>query len=233
MESSTLIDKNLGEITIRTHVRARRIIARIVADKLVVTVPWGISHRHVIDFLSQHQDKLLQMKRMAAQRVPFIDTHYHIHTDLLDFSLTVGTKDGFYVNRSPGKTQIVCPPSVDFRAIQTWLQAAITEQLRLQAKLVLPPRLTQLAARFGFAFKSVKIQSSKSRWGSCSATNDINLSLYLMKLPSELADYVMLHELCHTVHHNHSTHFWDLMDQVTDGRAHALRERLRQYDTEL
>ena len=80
----------------------------------------------------------------------------------------------------------------------------------------------------------MKIQTSKTRWGSCSASNSINLSVYLMTLPSHLMDYVILHELCHTVHHDHSDAFWALMDKVTDGKAHALRNELKQnYRTEL
>jgi predicted metal-dependent hydrolase len=73
----------------------------------------------------------------------------------------------------------------------------------------------------------VKIQSSRTRWGSCSASNSINLSLFLMALSSRLIDYVIKHELCHTVHHDHSDKFWRLMDDVTDGKAKALRRELK------
>jgi predicted metal-dependent hydrolase len=52
-----------------------------------------------------------------------------------------------------------------------------------------------------------------------------------MQVPEHLQDYVILHELCHTVHHNHSVQFWALMDEVTDGKAHALRKELRKYHT--
>ncbi len=55
--------------------------------------------------------------------------------------------------------------------------------------------------------------------------------LDVMQVPEHLQDYVILHELCHTVHHNHSSQFWALMDKVTDGKAHALRTELHQYHT--
>ena len=102
-------------------------------------------------------------------------------------------------------------------------------QMRLAAKTYLPRRTAELAHIWGFTYKSVKIQSSKTRWGSCSMTCSINYSLYLMSVPEHLIDYVILHELCHTKHHDHSTAFWAEMDRVTGGKAKALRQELRKY----
>ena len=105
------------------------------------------------------------------------------------------------------------------------------EQMRKEAKASLPRRVAELAHLYGFSYSNLTIRDSKTRWGSCSALNSISLSLYLMKVPEHLQDYVNLHELCHTVHHNHSVQFWALMDEVTDGKAHALRKELRKYHT--
>lgn len=105
-------------------------------------------------------------------------------------------------------------------------------QLRLQAKAYLPRRTAELAYMWGFEYKGVKIQSSRTRWGSCSASCSINLSLFLMTVPEHLIDYVILHELCHTKHHDHSPAFWAEMDRVTDGKAKILRKELRKYHTE-
>ena len=65
-------------------------------------------------------------------------------------------------------------------------------------------------------------------------SNSINLSVYLMTLPSHLINYVILHELCHTVHHDHSDAFWALMDKVTEGKSKSLHKELKDnYRTEL
>jgi len=96
-----------------------------------------------------------------------------------------------------------------------------------RSQTLLPDRTKQLAGKFGFYYSMVKIQSSKSRWGSCSRERSINLSFYLMLLPSHLIDYVILHELCHTKEMNHSEKFWKWMDKVTDGQSKELRAELK------
>jgi predicted metal-dependent hydrolase len=100
-------------------------------------------------------------------------------------------------------------------------------ELRRQAKAVLPQELEQLAKKYGFQYQSVKIRKSKTRWGSCSSKKTISLSLYLMLLPPHLIEYVLLHELCHTIHMNHSPAFWALLDKSTGNKAKELRKELR------
>ena len=131
--------------------------------------------------------------------------------------------------------EIVCPPHADFadEKLQSWLHKVIEESLRRNAKSILPSRLTFLSKQCGLPYSSVKINSSQGRWGSCSARKAINLSYYLVLLPSHLIDYVLLHELCHTREMNHSERFWALLNQFTEGKALTLRGELRKYRTEI
>jgi predicted metal-dependent hydrolase len=108
-----------------------------------------------------------------------------------------------------------------------------TERFRRQAKQFLPKRVEALAARHGFTYNKIAIKKIHSRWGSCSAQNNLNFSLYLMCLPDDLVDYVILHELCHTVHKNHGVRFWALMDAVTDGKARQQAALMRKYSAQL
>ncbi|GHV60657.1 hypothetical protein FACS1894182_15350 [Bacteroidia bacterium] len=102
-------------------------------------------------------------------------------------------------------------------------------ELRIRAKQYLPAELQRLSELHGFRYTQVKIRKSKTRWGSCSSKGIINLSFYLMLLPSHLIEYVLLHELCHTVEMNHSIAFWSLLNNHTDGQAKVLRKELRNY----
>ncbi len=87
----------------------------------------------------------------------------------------------------------------------------IIEERRRLAHKILPKRLDELAQRFGFKYRKVFIKNQKTVWGSCSYMNNINLNLNLVALDSEFIDYVILHELTHTVHKNHQKAFYNLL----------------------
>ncbi|WP_290535750.1 YgjP-like metallopeptidase domain-containing protein [Alistipes sp.] len=103
------------------------------------------------------------------------------------------------------------------------------EVLRRAAKADLPERIARLSAATGLRYEKLSIRASRTKWGSCSGQNHISLSLFLMTLPEHLRDYVIIHELCHTVHHNHSPRFHTLVDRLTGGREKALNRELRAY----
>ena len=88
------------------------------------------------------------------------------------------------------------------------------EVMRRQAKAELPRRLAELADRYGFTFNRVTIKHNSTNWGSCSARNNINLNLNIVRLPAALRDYILLHELCHLRHHDHGQGFHLLLEHV-------------------
>jgi len=76
------------------------------------------------------------------------------------------------------------------------------------ARLPLEKRIVYLAGQHNFKFKKLFIKNQKTRWGSCSSKNNINLNAKLLHLPDKLVDYVIMHELVHTQVKNHSKEFW-------------------------
>lgn len=99
---------------------------------------------------------------------------------------------------------------------------------KAEARRKLTGRLKHLAERHGFTYGRVFIRNQKTRWGSCSSKNNISLNMKLSRLPEELMDYVILHELAHTRIKDHSSEFWKLMDSlVGNGKAKAVD--LREY----
>lgn len=106
-----------------------------------------------------------------------------------------------------------------------WLQKAVEKQrqranliktyseeeiknLRKKAKEIIPERVKIYSEIIGVTPASVKITNAKKRYGSCSAKNNLCFSLYLADFPLEAIDYVVVHELCHILEHNHSKRFW-------------------------
>lgn len=106
--------------------------------------------------------------------------------------------------------------------------ASEIESLRAQAKAELPPRLDELARKYGFHYNQVRIKHNSSNWGSCSAKGNINLNLNLMRVPEDLRDYVMLHELCHLRYMNHGPEFHALLEHVCPGHR-DLQQRLKKH----
>lgn len=88
------------------------------------------------------------------------------------------------------------------------------ETMRKRARKELPPRLAELAARYGFSYNRVAIKHNASNWGSCSTKGNINLNLNIVRLPKVLQDYVLLHELCHLRHPDHGHAFHLLLEHV-------------------
>lgn len=86
--------------------------------------------------------------------------------------------------------------------------------LRQKAATELPPRLAELASRYGFTYNRVAIKHNASNWGSCSSKSNINLNLNIVRLPKVLQDYVLLHELCHLRHQDHGHAFHLLLEHV-------------------
>jgi predicted metal-dependent hydrolase len=106
-----------------------------------------------------------------------------------------------------------------------WHETALLRQ----AQAVLPGELEHLAKKHNFYYQSVQIRKSKTRWGSCSSKGTISLSFYLMLLPYHLREYVLLHELCHTIQMNHGPVFWAILNLCTHGKAKTLRKELKNY----
>ena len=90
-------------------------------------------------------------------------------------------------------------------------------------------RLDEMAKIHNFKFAKVSIRNQKTKWGSCSAKNNISLNINLIRLPDELRDYVILHELVHTRYKNHSKKFWAELDKVIGRSAKELSKKLRKH----
>lgn len=230
LDSTLLEDPELGRLQVRVNARARRLTFRTKDDGLHVTVPPGTSRAELLRALEQLRPRLLTALAAREQRSP-IDLDYRIDTGFFRLRLVAGGQEGFFSRSVPGEVEIVCPPDARFAdlALQAWLRKVVGEALRSQAKFLLLPRLYALARRHGLAYRSVKINSSRGRWGSCSTAGSINLSCFLLLLPLHLIDYVLLHKLAHTREMNHGARFWALLDQLTDGRARELCEELKSF----
>ena len=224
-------DKDFGQIIIRTRITARNISMRTKPDGLHVTVPPRCLTSKIMAVIKEYRPKLLEKWQKSAEQP--LDLNFRIDAPCFRLHLEEGRFSRFTLRINEEDITICCPPRTDFaqKSVQDLLRNAIIRALKKSAQTYLPPLLSELADHYGFKYKKVKITGSKSRWGSCSATGSINLSCYLMLLPPHLMDYVLLHELTHTKEMNHGPKFWEILNDLTEGKAKTLRAELKQFRT--
>lgn len=109
------------------------------------------------------------------------------------------------------------------------ISARDVETLRREARQYIPSTVERLASLHGFRYTSLRISSAHTRWGSCSGRNGISISLFVMLLPEHLREFIIIHELCHTRHHNHSTAFHSLVDSLVAGNEKAFNRELKAF----
>ena len=223
-------DNDLGTILLRTTPRATRYTLKISKGMITATMPVGGDERRMLAFIEENRQKLLAaLKKHPA--CPLLDETTTLQATTFKLEIFCTDRTNYYMTLKDGILRIACPSGTRFESekVQQLLKDLLEKALRHEAKRLLPDRLMALAAKHNFTCTGVRIMNSKGRWGSCSTRRTINLSLSLMLLPWHLIDYVLLHELCHTIEMNHSDRFWKLLDSLTDNKALALRKELKNY----
>jgi predicted metal-dependent hydrolase len=175
----------------------------------------------------------------AKSKADWINKHLASHSDQLlkngdligkSHRLQFVTKSGEQTKVRMSANLITISSSLDYSdpSVQKKAMSACEKALRQEAEHLLPMRLKTLAIEHGFEYKSVQIRKLVSRWGSCSSTKVITLSYYLMQLPWNLIDYVLIHELIHTQHLHHGSDFWSDFTKITPN-ARALQKEIRTF----
>ena len=222
-------------ITLYRSKKAKNINISIRPFKGVrVAVPRLASFRQAKQFvvLRKHwiEKHAAQMKQFEDRQTVFNwDTQFK--TKYRTLNLIKSKIDVISYNYTENQIVVQIPESESIlnSDVQDFIVNAIEKTYRLEAKAYLPNRVEKLAKTYDLVYKKVKINNAKTRWGSCSSENNINLSLQLMRLPDYLIDYVILHELAHTKVKNHSTQFWNFLDALTENKAKKLDKELKSY----
>lgn len=101
-------------------------------------------------------------------------------------------------------------------------------QYKKKARQLVEARIKHFNAVYNFKFQRIAIRNQKTRWGSCSKKGNLNFNYKIVLLPLELADYIVVHELCHLGEFNHSRSFWALVEK-TIPNFRELRGQLRKH----
>ncbi len=216
--------ENIGSVTITRNRQALRFKISIRPDgKIRVTIPWQASYRSGEQFLNEHIKWIAEAKEKLAKRayVPKLIQHGHLFTTRnFGYHVCAAEVTHLRIRHDRKDNQIFFEYPLDRPIesveVQKGLASMVENVLRFDAKKYLPGRLKQLATDLGYNFQKVTIKNNKTNWGSCSSKKNINLNLHLMRLNDRLIDYVLVHELVHTVIPNHGSHFKATMKKHFD-----------------
>jgi predicted metal-dependent hydrolase len=217
----------VGEVTISKRRANRSLRLSVKSDgKVLVTIPAWATYNTGLRFA---ESKLDWIKQQLPQQTHLRDGQPVGKEHHLQLSPTRGTHT---IKTLVTKTAVIVrfphDLSPESDAVQAAAETACIRALRSEATQLLPPRLEQLAKQHDFHFNEVRIKRLKGRWGSCDNKQRIVLNLFLMQLPWECIDYVLLHELTHTKILRHGPPFWEAMHYVVPNLA-TIRKQMRTH----
>ncbi len=227
MATQDVFIEGIGQVTLAKRRGTRHLRLSINANGRVrVGMPYWLPYKAAIAFAKDRKDWIAEQQILNQQAI-------------LRSGVKVGKAHTLYFSTDPSVKTI--KPRVDAIAIyvtspydesdhrvQHKARIASERALAQESKTVLPYRVKSLSALHGYPYKDLRIRKLTSRWGSCSSSKVITLSYFLMQLPWELIDYVILHELVHTKHLNHSPNFWRALEELMPG-AKRLQKEIRTH----
>ncbi len=214
-------------ITIDEVVRSRRKTLALVVQpdgRLVVRAPLRTSQKIIEAFVSSKSDWIEKSRQSQQARRKFFPKR---HFSPGEFFWYLGKQYPLELVR-PQRPALQFHLSFDLdERYAPQAKKRFESWYREQARLFLTERVQYFANLYKFQYLQIKITSARTRWGSCSGRGTISFAWRLIMAPPEIIDYVVLHELAHTVHHNHSHEFWHLVQSMQPDYA-AKRKWLKQ-----
>lgn len=216
------------EYSVKKHSRARRVTLRTSrANGLEIIVPVRFNMRRIPIVLAEHKDwiidQLLLLQEQNQQAA--LPEQIHLHAVQQSWGIKYLSADiNLRLMQSPLRYLTLVGKQHDDNA-----RKLLSRWVRIQAKKHLPRFLENVSRQIKLPYAKVTIRDQRTRWGSCSAEKTISLNYKLLFLPPELVRHIIIHELCHTVHLDHSERFWQLVAKFDpDWQVH--RKTIKQVE---
>lgn len=161
-------------------------------------------HRWIKEKLYLHQQQQPAPKRemLSGEAFPYLGRNYRL-------KITIGKLQP--VKLLHGRLQVVVPKAMRHEHI---IRDMLTHWYRLQAEIRFKEKVKRYASIVGVEPTDVSVKTFKSRWGSCNIKGEIQFHWKVIMAPNRIVDYVVVHELCHLKHHDHSPAFWKSVERI-------------------
>ncbi|GHV67555.1 hypothetical protein FACS1894199_13280 [Bacteroidia bacterium] len=220
----------IGIIKLRQTGNIKYLTLRMAPGRGVwVNVPRGVSGAQVARFIDANKEWLtknlpkIQIHDNELSDNAGTDTNANTGTDTNGGKLVKTKLHTLQVEQTKEKkpfyqlkdrlVTVFIPENTDKKGRDIILKNFSLILYRKECDILLPERVKEFAGKFGFNYKKLSFRNNVSNWGSCTYDNKISLNINLMRVPDEVIDYVIIHELCHTVEKNHSPRFWKLVEE--------------------
>lgn len=215
MNEKTLYVSGIGEVQMVRKARSRHLrISVRSSGEVQVTIPWLLSFSRGESFLEEKRSWVIRtqqkLQKRGLTRIPLAPGELFSTRNFKYLLLPVMVDKVKVQLKQEEQTVVIGYPekaSLEDAELREKIRLAVEGVLRYEAKRYLPVRVRELANRLGYSFRAVTIKNNKTNWGSCSSLKNINLNLHLMRLPDNLIDLILVHELVHTKIPNHGPSF--------------------------
>jgi predicted metal-dependent hydrolase len=190
----------------------RKTLALIVKPdgSLIVRAPLRDSNESIQEFVEKNVQWIKKKQAEALATVPLAPKQYIAG----EMFMYLGNAYPLEIVKEQKKSLLLDDRFKLAQFAQSDAASVFEHWYRVQARQILYERVAFYSRQHDFQYRKIGITSARTRWGSCSGNGSLNFSWRLIMAPVEVVDYVVVHELVHTIFHNHSTRFWNRVERI-------------------
>jgi len=217
--NSLITSDSFPGYSVRVSTRARRLQLRISqVGNVEVVLPHRMSRKHVEPFVNQHLSWIHKNRVRIVSQYQNKSLSMGLRPDTINLAAIGQDYDLCYRNEAYNRVSVSTGLNRDNLIVESNDDSKVTQQLQnwltRTAKEHFLPWLEEVADEIGLSYNKVSIRGQKTRWGSCSSKGTLCLNRALLLLEPDVVRYLFVHELCHTVHMNHSSRYWKLVSSI-------------------
>ena len=185
--------------------------------ELVIRAPLRLPIKKIQDFINEKESWINRKQAIIGNQINDVTSNQNK-------LLYLGSLFPININQSATKDLMFTGEEFIANSIEpNPLSLSIKKWYKKKFREIAIPRVTYFAEQHNLMVNQVRIKNQKTMWGSCSSKNNINLNYLLLMAPMKVIDYVIIHELVHTIHRNHSLDFWSSVESIMpDYKEHKL-----------
>ena len=202
---------NYSFMTPTRIIRSKRKTLSLTIDEnaeLVIRAPLRLSIKKIQDFINEKESWINRKQAIIQNQIKDVTSNQNK-------LLYLGSLFPININQSATKDLMFTGEEFIANSIEpNPLSLSIKKWYKKKFREIAIPRVTYFAEQHNLMVNQIRIKNQKTMWGSCSSKNNINLNYLLLMAPMKVIDYVIIHELVHTIHRNHSLDFWSLVESI-------------------